>query len=180
MMARQVRPWLEHPRTSAALRVRESDWEPASRSHQGQRQAPQQKSGCTGAIFTCESSRTESLAKLGASMYGRSPPGTIGQERSYAPRANCSRHSTMPARSIAVQVAAAVGWQLVPTLYLHRPTFDDPIDRSCSPINRLTGTRLSLGTQVRPNVGHYCRRAAGIWCGLIVITRSQQSSPVTA
>ena len=124
-----------------------------------------------------------------AAGHGSSSPGiycavqrtaAIGQKRSYAPRANCSRHSTMPARSIAVQVAAAVGRHLVPTLYLHRPIFDDPIDRSCSPINKLTGTRLSLGTQVRPNVGHYCRRAAAIWCGLIVITRSQQSSPVTA
>jgi transposase len=34
-----------------ALRVRKSDWEPASRSHQGQRHLPQQKSGCTGAIY---------------------------------------------------------------------------------------------------------------------------------
>src|ERR1700720_4113086 len=70
-MANQVRPWLVEPRTSAALRVRRSDWEPASQSHQGQRHAPQQKSGCTDAIFPCKPSRAESLARLGASMYER-------------------------------------------------------------------------------------------------------------
>jgi hypothetical protein len=54
VMAKQVRPWLAEPSRSAALRVRESEWEPASRSHQGRRHTPQQKSGCTGAIYPCK------------------------------------------------------------------------------------------------------------------------------
>jgi hypothetical protein len=53
-MANQVRPWLIEPKTSAALRVRKSEWEPASKSHQGQRHTPQRKSGCTGAIYPCK------------------------------------------------------------------------------------------------------------------------------
>ena len=71
VMAKQVRPWLAKPGTVAALRVQVSDGEPASRSHQGQRHAPQQKSGCTGAIYLCKPSERESLARLGASMYDR-------------------------------------------------------------------------------------------------------------
>src|SRR6516164_8704030 len=66
VMANQVRPWLAESEVSAALRVRQSDWEPASQSHQGQRLMPQQKSGCTGAIYPCKPSRAESLARLGA------------------------------------------------------------------------------------------------------------------
>src|SRR5262249_27850327 len=57
MMASQVRPGLAQPKMSAALRVRQSEWEPASRSHQGQRHRPQQKSECTGAIYPCKPSR---------------------------------------------------------------------------------------------------------------------------
>jgi hypothetical protein len=48
--ALQVRPWLTKPRTAAAPRVRESYWESISKTHQGQRRKPQQKSECTGAI----------------------------------------------------------------------------------------------------------------------------------
>src|SRR5580700_5933127 len=84
-MANQVRPWLVKPRMSAAPRVRESDWEPASQSHQGQRHAPQQKSGCTGALSPCKPSRTESLARLGASMYGQSVFGVEGWIESLTP-----------------------------------------------------------------------------------------------
>ena len=70
VMAKQVRPWLAESSLSAALGVRGSEWEPASRFHQGQRHTPQRKSGCTGAISPRKPSRTESLARLGASMYG--------------------------------------------------------------------------------------------------------------
>ena len=48
--AKQVGPWLAKPRTAAAPRVRESYREPISKTHQGQRRKPQQKSECTGAI----------------------------------------------------------------------------------------------------------------------------------
>ena len=41
VMAKQVRPWLEKPRMSAAPRVLQSDWEPTSSSHQGQWHKPQ-------------------------------------------------------------------------------------------------------------------------------------------
>ncbi len=47
-MAKQVRPWLAKPKMTAAPRVRESDWEPISQTHQGQRLKPQLKSECTG------------------------------------------------------------------------------------------------------------------------------------
>src|SRR5215472_16951806 len=57
VMASQVRPGLAQPKTSAALRVRKSDWESTRRSHQGQRHRPQQKSGCTGAIYPCKPSK---------------------------------------------------------------------------------------------------------------------------
>ena len=50
VMAKQVRPWLAKPRTSGAPRVRQSEREPTSQTHQGQRLRPQQKSECTGAI----------------------------------------------------------------------------------------------------------------------------------
>jgi hypothetical protein len=60
-----TRPWLAKPGTVAALRVQVSDGELASKSHQGQRLAPQQKSGCTGAIYLCKPSGTESLDKWG-------------------------------------------------------------------------------------------------------------------
>ena len=57
--------------TKAALEPYRAELvEPASRSHQGQRHTPQQKSGCTGAIYPCKPSRPESRARLGASMYG--------------------------------------------------------------------------------------------------------------
>jgi len=39
--------------------------EPASKYHQGQRLAPQQKSGCTGAIYPFKPSSIESLDKWG-------------------------------------------------------------------------------------------------------------------
>jgi len=47
---KQVRPWLAKPRPSGAPRVRESEGEPISKTHQGQRLRPQQKSECTVAI----------------------------------------------------------------------------------------------------------------------------------
>ena len=48
--AKRVRPWLAKSRTAAAPRVRESNRKPISKTHQGQRHMPQQKSECTGAI----------------------------------------------------------------------------------------------------------------------------------
>jgi transposase len=50
VMPIQVRPWLAKPTASGAARVRESEREPISQTHQGQRLRPQQKSECTVAI----------------------------------------------------------------------------------------------------------------------------------
>ena len=50
VMAKQVRPWLVKPRPAGAPGVRDSYWEPTSKTHQGQRRKPQLKSECTGAI----------------------------------------------------------------------------------------------------------------------------------
>src|SRR5450631_4485274 len=98
-MANQVRPWLVKPSTSGAPRVRKTDWEPASQSHQGQRHAPQQKSECTGA--SCPASHQELKAWQG---WGRpcteveANPSAGGQERNFsdlksAPQSSRSRDS---------------------------------------------------------------------------------------
>jgi len=50
VMAKQVGPWLEKPKASGAPRVRDTEWEPTTKTHQGQRRKPQPKSECTVAI----------------------------------------------------------------------------------------------------------------------------------
>ena len=66
VMARQVRPWLAKPAPAEAPRVRVSDRGADQQIPSGTASSSsQQKSGCTGAIFTFVPSRTESLANRG-------------------------------------------------------------------------------------------------------------------
>lgn len=62
-MASQVRPWLAKPAPDEALRVRVSDRGVNQQIPSGTAaQKAASKSGCTGAVFTYEPPRIESLA----------------------------------------------------------------------------------------------------------------------
>src|SRR5215472_813935 len=75
-MAQQVRPWLMKPDngrapTSARKQTGVSQQNPSGTAAR----APRRNSGCTGAIETCRPRHAKrSLARLGASMYGRWVP----------------------------------------------------------------------------------------------------------
>jgi proteic killer suppression protein len=58
---------------TAALQVRKSEWEPTSQSHQGQRRRPQQKSGCTGAIYPRKPSELKAWQGWGRPCTGIQP-----------------------------------------------------------------------------------------------------------
>ena len=62
---KQVRPWLAKPKMTAAPRVRESDWEPTSRSHQGQRHEAATKVRMYGCNLYSMPLRNEHLANRG-------------------------------------------------------------------------------------------------------------------
>jgi hypothetical protein len=105
MLASQVRTWLAQPKITAVLRVRRGEGEPASQSHQGQRHRPQRKSGCTGALYPCEPPRPESLARLGASMYGHYNGHSTDQLRSQA----LEYMVQVPAHPIRVLIEVSLG-----------------------------------------------------------------------
>jgi hypothetical protein len=62
---KQVRPWLAEPKMTAAPRVRESDWEPTSQSHQGQRHEAATKVRMYGCNLFLVPSRNERIANWG-------------------------------------------------------------------------------------------------------------------
>src|SRR5580700_2974277 len=72
-MAKQVRPWLMKPVNGRALTSARKQMGVSQQNPSGTAAfAPQQKSGCTGAIETCWPRHAKkSLARLGASMYGQ-------------------------------------------------------------------------------------------------------------
>ena len=131
------------------LRVRQSDGEPTSETHQGQRRS-RSESPNVRLQSTFQSSRTESLAKPGASMYGHSYLVGLSKCRMAA---NCSRLNFV---GITCQHGFSVirrvrNLDSTRSIWLHRseiPTRRGPQTNSMA---RKTGNQLTARTNSIPS-----------------------------
>jgi len=87
-MARQVRPWSAEPRTAAALRVRQSSWDPTSKSHQGQRLC-RSESPDVRVQSNLRPHRELKAWQTGASMYSQSRPSELAERSASESRLRC-------------------------------------------------------------------------------------------